>query len=381
MSRDAPPHCLFFFPSFQMGGAQRRTLALANHWGARFRYSFAAVDQDFSGLAALDPAIRHDRLPFGLSKSSLLFPQRLGALRALLHRVRPDVLVTLNWGTIEMALANRWFPCVGQVHLEEGFGAEESPERQLRRRVWLRRLALSGCHQVTVVPSRTLHTLASERWGLRRLRYIPNGIDVARFAQAGVCRPGLRANLRRRPDEVVVGTLGGLRPEKNLPRLVRAIAALQGDPPARLVIVGEGPERARIEAAVAAAGLTEQVDFLGQVAAPESVYPLFDIFAMSSDTEQMPLSLMEAMACGLPVAATEVGDLRDMVSLENVEFLVAGAEDLELAKALDHLRRDADLRARLGAANRERASLRFDFRSMAEDHARLLDEISRKAYD
>jgi glycosyltransferase involved in cell wall biosynthesis len=213
----------------------------------------------------------------------------------------------------------------------------------------IRRLALP--RGVVVLPSRTLVDLATEAWRLPPacLRYIPNGIDVARFA----CPP-----TRGRGDPVI-GTVAGLRAEKNIARLLRAFARVAAETAARLVIVGDGPERPALTALAAALGLGDRVAFAGQRDDTPALYAGFDIFALSSDTEQMPLSVIEAMAAALPVAATDVGDVRAMLAAENAPF-VGPPDDAALARSLAALLRDPGLCARLGEANRIRAGREFD---------------------
>jgi glycosyltransferase involved in cell wall biosynthesis len=150
---------------------------------------------------------------------------------------------------------------------------------------------------------------------------------------------------------VVIGTVAALRPRKNIARLIRALASACRWVPARLVIVGDGPERPALEALAAAEGIGGKVEFAGHRADPAALYAGFDIFALSSDTEQMPLSVLEAMASGLPVAATDVGDVADMLDAANRRYVVAH-EDGALADALAALAARSDLRAALGAANR-----------------------------
>jgi glycosyltransferase involved in cell wall biosynthesis len=227
--------------------------------------------------------------------------------------------------------------------MEDGFGPEERT-RQLPRRVLARRLLLRRA--TVVVPSVLLEHLAREVWRLpcAHLRRIPNGVDLSRFATV------------RAPSDgpVVIGTVAALRAEKNIARLVRALARLPAGVPARLVIVGDGPERMALEALAIAEGVGGQVEFAGHCADPARLYAGFDIFALSSDTEQMPLSVLEAMASGLPVAATDVGDVADMLDVTNRPYVVA-REDGALADALARLAVRGDLRAVLGAANRARA--------------------------
>jgi glycosyltransferase involved in cell wall biosynthesis len=344
---------------------------MINAWMGQFRYTFVAADNDFASLAGLKSGITYETLQVSLPKSSLPNFKALATLRGLLRRVSPDLLVTLNWGGIEMALANCWVPMSSQVHLEEGFGPEENPDRQLSRRFWTRRLALGGKHQVTVVPSRTLLELSRERWRLGRVEWIANGIDCERFARPQKAH----SPFRKAPGEVVVGAVGGLRPEKNFQRLIASVAALSGPPEVRLVIAGAGPERARLEQVAKDAGLAERVELLGQVENPEALYPLFDIFAVSSDTEQMPLGLMEAMCAGLPVAATEVGDIPNMLPNESRRFLVKPEGTTSLAGVIDDLRSDANLRSRIGKENQRYALKSFVFSEMASRYAALFRDL------
>jgi len=195
--------------------------------------------------------------------------------------------------------------------------------------------------------------IALRIWRLdaRRVRYVPNGVDLARFA----------APVDAAPHEgpPVVGTVAALRPEKNIGRLLRAFAAARTGSGARLVIVGDGPERPGLEALARSLGVQDSVRFAGHLPAPDEAYRGFDVFAMSSDTEQMPLSLLEAMAAGLPVAATGVGDIAALLAEPNRRF-VTPLEDEALSGALGELLADAALRRELGRANRARAEAEFD---------------------
>jgi glycosyltransferase involved in cell wall biosynthesis len=139
-----------------------------------------------------------------------------------------------------------------------------------------------------------------------------------------------------------------------------------------LVIVGDGPERAGLQALAAALGVAARVSFLGHVAEPAPLFAGFDIFALSSDTEQMPISVIEAMAAGLPVAATAVGDVPAMLAEANLGNIVA-RDDAALAGSLAALLDDADLRRRIGAANRARALAMFDQERMFAAYAALFD--------
>ena len=167
----------------------------------------------------------------------------------------------------------------------------------------------------------------------------------------------------------VIGTVAALRDEKNLGRLIRVFRLLER--PARLVIVGDGPARAGLEALVTELGLTGQVYFAGHVGDPSVFYRGFDVFALSSDTEQMPLSVLEAMAAGLPVASTDVGDVRHMVAPENGPF-IAAREDAALARVIGTLLDMPQSARAIGEANRAKVERDYDQRTMFRAYGALL---------
>lgn len=348
-----PRHLLHVFSTFAVGGPQIRFTDIANHFGPAFRHTVIAMDGNYAAVERLQPNVPFTQRDVDNRKGELT--GNLLRFRKILQTLSPDLLLTYNWGSIEWALANRW-PIAPQVHLEDGFGPEEAT-RQLPRRVWMRRLGLGHARRI-VVPSKRLYTIAKDVWRMRpdRLQYLPNGIDCSRFApgaSAGQTTPFPRLD-EKMP---VIGTVAALRPEKNLVRLIDAVAQLPE--PAHLVIVGDGPERAALENYAAENCGNATVTFTGHVSLPEQVLWHFDIFALSSNTEQMPLGILEAMAASLPIAAVDVGDVKHMVSNANKSF-VSGADAEALKSALSPLVNDRALRQRVGAENLQHVRAHFD---------------------
>lgn len=365
---DAPPRLLLHaFPTFAVGGAQMRFADIANHFGERYRHLIVAMDGVTSASERLDSHVDYQIVPLDVPKGRTFGNYFL--LRRHLARLRPDLLVTYNWGAVEWAMANLP-PLCRHLHIEDGFGTDESGG-QLARRVLFRRAILSPWAQV-VLPSRNLYRIASEIWRLprRRLHYVPNGIDCDRFAQAP--DEAMSAELRRRPGELVVGTVAALRGEKNLGRLLDAFLPVSKALPCRLVIVGDGGERKRLEEQAQRLGLGDAVLFTGALRKPESVLGAFDLFALSSDTEQMPYSILEAMAAGLPIAAVDVGDVRAMLSPENGALVVERSADA-LSRLMLDLLADGARRAALGSANQEHVRRNYDRSIMFARYAELFD--------
>ena len=368
----APPLLLHVFPTFVPAGAQMRVLRLAEAFGPRFRHALVALDGRTEAAA---------QWPAGVELRLLAAPPKAGSLatawrmRALLERERPDLVLTYNFGAIDTELAARTLRGVRVVHHEDGFSKEEA-RVFLRRRVWLRRWALPAARRVVVI-SRTLERVALEVWRLPRARvvFIPNGIDAARFAPRGR-NEALRAELRVPAGALLVGAVGHLRPEKNLPRLFAAAAAAAQRADVHLLVLGDGPERARLEALAAAPPLAGRVHFTGHIDAPRGHYAAMDVFALSSDTEQMPIALLEAMASALPAVSTDVGDVRAILPPSQQPYLApaqAGGE-AQLAEGLLALAADAGLRARLGTENLARVRTAFTLEVMVESYRAVYEQ-------
>ncbi len=335
-------HLLWVFPGFGVGGAQVRFAALANHLGRYYRHTVVSLNGDTACVEKLDAGLDVSLPDSGHSRGRML-DSALHA-RRFLRRARPDCVITSNWGAIEWATGAR-LAGLRHVHSEDGFGPEERTA-QIPRRALTRRLVLRV--STVILPSQTLATIARTHWRLpeRVLHIIPNGIDLARFSDA----EAMPAPAGEGP---VIGTVAALRPEKNIGRLLRAFAALRATRPARLVIVGDGPERTGLETLAATLGIAADTHFAGHSTMSERWLAGFDVFALSSDTEQMPLSLLEAMASGLPAVCTDVGDVRAMLAAENLAY-VTSISDEAFASGLASVVSVAD-GAGIGGANRAKA--------------------------
>ncbi len=372
---DAPIRLLHAFSTFAIGGSQMRFARLAEALGPAYEHHIVAMDAPANGFPAaelLDDTVVFRTHDIRVTKGGGFDIGNLLRFRTLMKRVKPDLLLTYNFGAIEWALANRLSPIAPHIHFEDGFGPDEDIDRQLERRVFARRIAIGKTSRI-VAPSAILRALIVEKWKFSadQVAYIPNGVDVdAFFGQP------LRHELRQHPDEVVIGTIGALRPEKNHRRLIAAVASLRDALPARLVIVGDGPEAAGLRSFVETEGLSGFVEFTGARRDTEAFYAAFDIFALSSDTEQMPISVLEAMAAARPVASTDVGDIKAMLSPDNGPFVTGPGDDDAYQKALRRLALDEELRRQVGAANRERARSAYDARAMAERYDALFREMA-----
>jgi len=351
-----PLHILHLHSSFSLGGKEARAVRLMNAFGDAARHTIVSgVPDQLGARASIAKGVRYEIAQDPPSLTGRPSVARYEALARFMRRF--DLVLTYNWGAIDGVMARRVFPkgAPPLIHHEDGFNADEAKGLKIERNVY-RRIALGAAHAL-VVPSEVLETIALRTWKqpAARVHRIANGIDTARYAQKPDPRaiPGFVPNGK----EVVIGALAGLREVKNLPLLVRACGGIAGR--FRLVIVGEGPERAAIESTARAMGIADRVVMPGFLGEPHRFVGNFDIIALSSASEQFPISVVEGMAAGLPVVSTPVGDVPHMVAPENAPF-VTGGDEVLLRDALQALVSDADLRARVGAANRAKARAEFD---------------------
>jgi glycosyltransferase involved in cell wall biosynthesis len=353
--------------TFALGGKEARAVRLMNAFGDRAEHVvISAMPGQLSARERIDTTVAV-RFPTGTpALAGRPGPARLFKLHRFMRSF--DLVLTYNWGAFDAVMARRLFGGPPLVHHEDGFNEDEAERLEPRRNLY-RRLGLSAAFRL-VVPSEQLERVALGAWrqSADQVERIPNGIAVDRF-QAGAAE-GVVPGLAKRDEEIVIGTLAGLRKVKNLPRLVRAFAAMEFKN-ARLVIIGEGPETEAIMAEARRLNVADRLLLPGFLPDPARAVSAFDVFALSSDSEQFPISLVEAMAGGLPVAATAVGDVMTMVSPDNRPLIVAPDDEAALSAALDTLAERRDLRRMIGRANREKACAEFDERQMIARYARL----------
>ena len=361
---------LHLHSTFDAGGKERRAVALMNRFHRGVEHYVVSAQPGAMGAKGLIDKRVAAYFPFGFPP--LAGKLRISRLQKLARAMKDfDLVLTYNWGAMDAVLAHAVFgPTMGLpplVHHEDGFNADEAGGLK-RSRNWYRMVALSRASAL-VVPSRQLEEIALKTWKqpVTRVHRIANGIETGAYGRKP--RPDALPRVVKRTGEKWIGTLAGLRAVKNLPRLVRAV---QGLPPEwHLVILGEGPEREAILAEATRLDIGHRVHLPGHVADPAAAVGLFDVFALSSDSEQAPLSVLEAMAAGLPVASPGVGDIAEMVSEPNRAFITAPGDDAALGHALAALASDDALRRRIGDANRIRARDQYDEAVMAAHYATL----------
>lgn len=294
----------------------------------------------------------------------------------MLRRERIDVLHAHMfgsnlWGTIVARLAG--VPVI--VAHEHTWSYDGQP---LRR--FLDRAVIARFSSAFVAVSRDDRRKMIEVEGIdpADIVFIPNGID----GRARAAGSDVRAELGIPPDVPVIGSVSNLRPQKALTVMIEAFGKLEPEfPGLRLLIAGRGPERDTVLRRCAELGVQENVHLLGPRPDVPDVLAAIDVAVMSSDFEGSPLSVMEYMEAGLPVVATAVGGVPDLID-DGVHGLLVPTRDAgALAEAVGTLLRDPGLRAEMGERGRARQLAEFDIEvtvaRVSELYVELLAQTSR----
>jgi glycosyltransferase involved in cell wall biosynthesis len=212
-----------------------------------------------------------------------------------------------------------------------------------------------------------------------RTRVIVNGIDARRIAQAAASRPSARKTLGLDPDALALGTVARFDRVKALDVLLRGFAVLAAaQPAARLVLIGDGPEARSLRALAASLGIEARVHFAGVVPDASFLFPALDLYVSASRREGLPLALLEAMACGLPVAVTRVSGHVDAVEDGITGVLVGPDDPQDLGSAMESLLVNPARRATMGQAALRRVEERFSASRMAAETADVYRGAARR---
>ena len=291
----------------------------------------------------------------------------------LLRRLRPAILHTYNLGCNEYAVTALAAGVPVRVHAEHGRDAGD-PQGLNRKHNLLRRW-VAPCIDRIVPVSRDLRDWLDNVVGIApsRLQVIDNGVDTERF------HPALPAeSWSDQPGTFVIGSVGRLQDVKDQATLIDAFALLRAmlpDQDLRLVLVGDGPLRARLQARIDAAGLHDSALLAGARADVAPAMRGFSLFALSSIAEGTPVTMLEAMANGLPVVSTAVGGIPDLVQDNALGRLVPPSNPQALAEALAGYVRDPALARSHGAAGRAHVERRYSMRAMLDAYLALYDGL------
>jgi glycosyltransferase involved in cell wall biosynthesis len=360
------PRILFVVTLAETGGAQTYVASLLAPLADHVDVAVAAHGEGPLREAARAAGVRF--LPLTQVRRPVsLWRDVLGLLEllALLRAEHPHIVHVNSAKAAALGRLAAWLARVPiRIYTVHGwaFGAHGWPASALYR--WAERfLRPLTTVTVCVADSERRAGLAAHTCVERSTVVIRNGVDPADF------RPGEAHSGRPR-----LVTVGRLAAPKDAVTLVRALSALRGRP-FEALFVGDGPDRPTVEEEVRCLGLESVVELLGERDDVPELLGTADVFVLSSNSEGLPLSILEAMAAGLPVVASNVGGVSEVVLDGDTGLLVPPGDAQSLAAAIERLLQDPVLRRRLGEAGRIRIAEHFDLAAVQQAHLDLYRRV------
>ena len=358
---------------FGVGGLENGIVNLINGLPAdEFRHSVIALT---SCDAAFCRRVTQPDVQFiGLRKPPGHGWRVFRSIARLFREQRPAIVHTRNLAALEMQLP-AWFARVPvRVHGEHGRDMSDPDGVERRYRLVRYMLAPFVTHFVAVSENLERYLVDAIGIDAHRVSRISNGVDNVKFSPA-IAAAGPTSRVR----PLVVGTVGRLDQIKGQDNLIEAVACLLRDSPTRretlrVVLCGDGPARESLRAAIESRGLQDVVELLGERADVADVMRTLDLFVLPSRGEGMSNTILEAMACGLPVVATAVGGNPEIVQEGKTGYLVPPADPAELALAIARYLDDAHLRHAHGQRGRAEVERSFSLSGMVQRYATLYRE-------
>lgn len=359
---------LLLIPTLDRSGAEKQMTLLATRL-PRDEFQTQVVALTRGGPYAEDLAAAGIPLTV-LHKRFKFDPLALRRLRLLLRQEKPDILHT--W----MFTANAYGRLAAGAHPSYRVLVSERCVDVWKAgwQFWVDRRLAPRAQRLIGNSNSVAEFYRDQGFPTDRIAVIPNGIDLPELPTDA--RERAREALEIPADCHVVGYVGRLAAQKRVEDLIWAfelVRVLQGN--VVFIIVGDGPKRESLEAFAVKLQIADRVRFLGHRGDVGSLMPGFDLFWLASDFEGLSNSVMEAMACGIPVVASDIPPNRELVVSEKTGFLVPVGDRVAFAQLAEKLLLDRDLAARLGAAGRERIRTEFSIDRMVRGYVDAYREV------
>jgi sugar transferase (PEP-CTERM/EpsH1 system associated) len=255
------------------------------------------------------------------------------------------------------------------------------PDERKIKRVLINPALSCLTDHVTAISAATREALVHfENFRRDKIKIVYNGIDGSRFIPSKDSH--LKKKLGISPDAYVLGTVARLDPIKNHPMMMKALKNVKESfPDTTLLIVGDGPERRTLEALVSELGLSSRIIITGFREDTHLFYGIMDVFLLTSFSEGTAMTLLEAMAAGLPCVVTNVGGNPEIVREGETGFIIPSGDESALTSRISLLLQDEDLRKKMGQAARKRFEENFTVDKMVREYEKIYDQLtdSRKA--
>ena len=374
---------MFIISSLRRAGAQTQLVYLAaglaqRGWQVTVVYYRGMADSVFLSQLDLSGVVRVElSSPFGIHLKSLhRVPHNLGRLLSIVRKNRPDVIVGFMYPGMMAARI------IGRVARVPVVISSVQSEREFPKRETLLRVTGFLTDAVTIMSRKiaedlALRNIASEQ----HLHVVPNMVDTLRFSPGSTsCREFARRRLGISDSDFLWLAVSRLAPAKDIPNMLYAFSEYSYQrTAARLLIAGGGPKEQEVAELIVKLNLESSVRLLGTCRNTPYLYRACDAFVLSSAWEGVPTTVLEAMACEIPIVATRVGGVHEIVTDGETGFLVERENHEALASAMDRMMAlPMFARKRLGQAGRERVHPEFSIDSIIVKWEALITSLLKR---
>lgn len=363
---------LHVLPSFGLGGMEKIVCTLINNTSDRYKHEILSLDH----CTRASIWIKDRKVQFVEFEKPNERGRFFRTLYRALQKTQPDLLMTYNWGATDAIWLGFIAGIQRIIHNEHGFNVDEGRTTHWKRDL-VRFLVYRFASRLIVV-SGELETLLQRRYLLRagHVTRIPNGIDTSCYSPDFTERQRVREMLGFEDSEVVIGFSGRLDPIKNLDLLLNIFAScVRERPHLRLLVVGDGPEKKHLETLCQEKNIRNHVIFTGQQGNVLPYLRAMDVFLLTSLREQMPMTVLEAMAVGIPVVSNKVGEIPYIVDDGINGFVLDVNASIEIfVQALFSLLPKTRRRS-MGEAARQKVVENFQEQSMVRQYKALIQEL------
>jgi glycosyltransferase involved in cell wall biosynthesis len=363
---------LHVIPSFGLGGMEKVICSIINQTCHQYQHSILSLDGNTSAYQWIK-VDGIQKIEFFKHREFSLFLKQLYRVIKILS---PDLLMTYNWGATDSIWVGKLAGVKNIIHNEHGFSIEEAKLTAWKRDMC--RFAVYRMVSVLVTVSSSLRLSLRKKYWLtdQKVRTIHNGTDSNHYSPNLDVRRRMRRELNFSEEDLVIVFSGRLDPVKNFEFLLKVFEYCRKvDKTIKLLIVGDGPERQRIEQLSIQKNLHAAMVMVGQKFEVLPYLRAGDVFLLTSITEQMPLTILEAMSVGLPVIASNVGEIRNIIDDNQNGFLRNISDGYEgFVSALLSLN-DPSNRQTMSQAARAKIVTGFQESSMVQGYQTLIDNI------
>jgi L-malate glycosyltransferase len=359
-------------PSFGLGGMEKVICSIVNSTADKYDHELLSIDNSKEAVKWIKVQ-NVNLIDFHKSDARYVF---FKSLYKIIKARKPHVLMTYNWGSTDAIWLGRLAGVTKIIHNEHGFNIDEAIALSAKRS--LVRFLVYRMASKTVVVSNELLSIMKNKFYLnhRKLAFIPNGIDADYYIQNFFERERVRAALGFKNIDFVVGFSGRLDPVKNFDLMVKVfLYCLRNDSHFKLLVIGDGPEKERIENLCKSVNIQKHVFLAGK---KDEVLPYLralDVFLLTSHREQMPMTILEAMAVGIPVVASEVGEIPHMIDDGIDGFLVSPNMAPEIWSRILISIKNNDSYKNVGILAREKIMDKFQEETMVSCYKNVLESV------